>query len=577
MSVHLDVKTLVAFTNGEGSPGVEAHLRSCSQCRDLAAVVGLELEPPSKKVGPDPTGSYRDLRLWGQGGMGEVYLATDSRLQRQVIIKKPPLASDSVRYLKLAARLEHERAVLASLNHPAIPPVYEGGQLDDGEPFFSMPIAGIETLTTAIRRLNTLSERIALLPSMITVAEGVAYAHGRGVIHRDIKPDHVLLGSAGEARLIDWGLAKVERRPNSGDEAIPEPETSPTQVQRSNVLATVQGLYTEGYSCPEQKAEEPAQRHFDVYSLGATLYYIVTGLHPSGPGPARRHFPSRCPEDLRRIIQKAMHTDPTRRYRDASELTLVLKSFQAGRLVHPNLVERTVDWVRRHSMSFLVVTICSGAGCGGYLLAQHRAELAETQRQHFGRLAAVQADVQAQARASDRLGQKSADLETRLQTLRAATTAERDRLKRKLAGARRYRAELEQTLSNSEEARIQALEQWRQTQQELEAAAAAVTAAEGARSSWEARAERTNRELSASRSQLQSTQLELRKLNDEIARLRQESEQRGGRPPRTSSGPPPAGLRLWDLGPTPTPVTIEVMTGELEARKRKDEPPVDSP
>ena len=172
---------------------------------------------------------------------------------------------------------------------------------------------------------------------MISVAEGVAYAHRTGVIHRDIKPDHVLLGTEGEARLIDWGLAKVcdddgctEDLTPDHPSHTPQPSLPTAKNQRGDLLATVQGLYTEGYSPPEQRQKAAAQKHFDVYALGATIFFVLTAQHPTGPLPSRRLFPRGCPKDLIRIVQKAMHSDPDQRYPDAGALVQVLKSFKPG-------------------------------------------------------------------------------------------------------------------------------------------------------------------------------------------------------------------------------------------------------
>ncbi|MCB9650958.1 MAG: protein kinase [Deltaproteobacteria bacterium] len=452
---HVDVRTVLAFADGEAGPEVEAHLRRCARCRDLAAVVGLELDPPR----PEATiaeSLYEDIRLHERGGMGEVYLARDRRLQREVILKMPPRASDGVRYLKLAARLEHERSVLAQLNHPAIPPVFEGGQLGaEGEPFFAMPIAGIETLTKAVGRLETLEARVTLLPSMISVAEGVAYAHRRGVIHRDIKPDHVLLGAEGEARLIDWGLAKLE-----GDAPEGLPIEDGAGGRRGELLATVQGLYTEGYSPPEQQRGAPAEKHFDVYALGATLFFLVTGRHPGGPSPERSAFPSGCPRDLIKIVRRAMHVDPSARYPDAGALTQVLKRFQAGRLVHPSLPQRVLHWVRRRAAPLTVAAMLG-------VLVVAWVVVSETSHAYQSRLERTAQEARDRAAANGALERTYAQLLDDFRSLESTSTATIAALNARLLEVRHERGRLERRAAGYRDDRDRVEQAWVATTAEL--------------------------------------------------------------------------------------------------------------
>ena len=465
---HVDVQTLLAFSQGAVSDEVRSHIAGCTRCRDLAAVVGLELEPPS----PTSTVSedlYEDIRLHGKGGMGEVYLATDRRLNRRVVLKMPPRDCDSVRYLKLAARLEHERAILSRLNHPSIPPVFEGGQFGtDREPFFAMPIAGIEPLTKTVARLERLEDRMALLPSLISVAEGVAYAHRNGVIHRDIKPDHVLLGVDGEARLIDWGLAKVLEQDRSLEPPAGEQvEPLSAEAHRGDLLATVQGLYTEGYSAPEQQQNAPGEKHFDVYGLGATLYYLLTGNHPKVPQPTRSTFPRQCPHDLVKIVQKAMHTNPASRYRDAGALAQVLKKFQAGRLVHPSLAQRVEDWIRRRAVTILTAAALVGLIIASRANAEHRDALEETNRLYQSRLDRVKGDAKTAANATSRLEQMYTRLLGHIQNLEATSTATIAALSERLAQTRQAHARSSHLLRQNRAERERLERQWTVTRSEL--------------------------------------------------------------------------------------------------------------
>src|SRR5689334_9889473 len=152
---------------------------------------------------PDLSGTrYRALRFLGQGGMGSVWLAEDSILQRPVALKV--LAAESSAP-DLAARLMREAIVLARLEHPGIVPVHDAGTLPDGRTFYCMKHVEGQTLDRYAGPLS-LRERLRLFQR---IAEPLAFAHSRGVIHRDLKPANIMIGSFGEVLIMDWGLAKV--------------------------------------------------------------------------------------------------------------------------------------------------------------------------------------------------------------------------------------------------------------------------------------------------------------------------------------------------------------------------------
>src|SRR5689334_9059207 len=152
---------------------------------------------------PDLSGTrYRALRFLGQGGMGSVWLAEDSILQRPVALKV--LAAESSAS-DLAARLMREAIVLARLEHPGIVPVHDAGTLPDGRTFYCMKHVEGQTLDRYAGPLS-LRERLRLFQR---IAEPLAFAHSRGVIHRDLKPANIMIGPFGEVLIMDWGLAKV--------------------------------------------------------------------------------------------------------------------------------------------------------------------------------------------------------------------------------------------------------------------------------------------------------------------------------------------------------------------------------
>src|SRR5438270_7607387 len=152
---------------------------------------------------PDLSGTrYRALKLLGHGGMGAVWLAQDSILQRPVALKVLTVENSSA---DLAARLMQEAVVLARLEHPGIVPVHDAGTLADGRTFYCMKLVKGQTLDRYAHKLP-LREKLRLFQR---IAEPLAFAHSRGIIHRDLKPANVMVGSFGEVLIMDWGLAKI--------------------------------------------------------------------------------------------------------------------------------------------------------------------------------------------------------------------------------------------------------------------------------------------------------------------------------------------------------------------------------
>ena len=166
---------------------------------------------------PDLSGTrYRALELLGQGGMGTVWLAQDSILQRPVALKILTAENSSA---DLAARLMQEAVVLARLEHPGIVPVHDAGTLPDGRTFYCMKLVEGQTLDRYAVKLP-LRERLRLFQR---IAEPLAFAHSRGIIHRDLKPANIMVGAFGEVLIMDWGLAKVmdcNRRVGGGESSV---------------------------------------------------------------------------------------------------------------------------------------------------------------------------------------------------------------------------------------------------------------------------------------------------------------------------------------------------------------------
>lgn len=263
---------------------------------------------------------YRIVSKLGAGGMGEVYLAQDTKLNRKVALKilPPELAANRDRM----RRFVQEAQAAAALNHPNIAHIYEIGESDDRN-FIAMEFVDGVTLRAKIH--DEKSDLRTLLKHLLQVADGLAKAHGSGIVHRDLKPDNIMITVDGHAKVLDFGLAKLlETRPESTDETG-EAATALMPVQHSTpgvVMGTV------GYMSPEQAKAKPVDQRSDIFSFGCILYEAATGRKPFAgdsvvdtlhkiihdPAPAISDFnPSASPE-LQRVIRKCLAKEPAKRY-----------------------------------------------------------------------------------------------------------------------------------------------------------------------------------------------------------------------------------------------------------------------
>ena len=263
---------------------------------------------------PDP--GYQLGALIGKGGMGEVLVAQDQRIGREVAVKRirsREPSSDAV------SRFLREARIQARLDHPAIVPVYELGSDAEGRPYFTMKrLAGV----TLAKRLTQDGPVQPLLRAFVDVCLAIQLAHSRGVVHRDLKPSNIMLGDYGEVYVLDWGVARVITDTKRA-------QGSPT-IEVTDDDGTTAGaiLGTPGYMSPEQVRGEEAGIKADVYSLGAILFEILAGepLHPRGEAalastlsspqeaPARRVAERRqIPPELDGVCFDALAEDPAAR------------------------------------------------------------------------------------------------------------------------------------------------------------------------------------------------------------------------------------------------------------------------
>ncbi len=323
-----------------------------------------------------PTSSglrFRILRPHLRGGIGQVSVALDEELQREVALKElQEKHADNPDY---RGRFLLEGEITGGLEHPCIVPVYGLGQYADGRPFYAMRFIRGKSLLEAIERYHRDTARSEgatlelrqLLGRFLDVCNAVAYAHSRGVLHRDLKPGNIMLGQYGETLVVDWGLAKVlgpgEETAASGERPLqPASDNGSTPTQMGMAIGTPQ------YMSPEQAAGRLDQlgTASDVYSLGATLYALLTGRPPyegsdvgeiliqvqRGELIPPRQIRRDLPAALEAITLKAMARQPADRHVSARALADDVERWLAD---EPTSVassepwgERYSRWMRRH-------------------------------------------------------------------------------------------------------------------------------------------------------------------------------------------------------------------------------------
>jgi eukaryotic-like serine/threonine-protein kinase len=292
---------------------------------------------------------YASMRLHAVGGIGRVWLARDSQLGRDVALKD--LKPEHVNNRTAQTRFLREARITGQLEHPGIVPVYElARHAGDGQPFYTMRFVKGRTMTDATRahhakrqagRAESL-ELLGLLNAFVIVCNTIGYAHSRGIIHRDLKGQNVVLGDFGEVMVLDWGLAKVIDDPDetAGPSAtIDSQETAPPDLTRHG-----QTIGTPAYMAPEQAAGrlDRVDRRTDVYGLGAMLYEILTGQPPFTGGTTRdvldrvlsaqpvppRQLWSDVPALLEAACLRALDKDPAARFGSPVELGREVQQWQ---------------------------------------------------------------------------------------------------------------------------------------------------------------------------------------------------------------------------------------------------------
>jgi serine/threonine protein kinase len=270
-------------------------------------------------------GRYEILDRLGAGGMGEVYRARDLEVGREVAIKVP--RGETFRDLQPGRRFEREARVAAALDHPNTVAIHDVAE-EDGIRYIAMELVAGKTLRDRLGKASMATDEILWIS--VQIVAGLAEMHAVGVVHRDLKPDNIMVTDSGQVKILDFGLAKYSaRRGQDGPRGL---ATAP-EVTRAGVI-----LGTASYMSPEQAAGRPVDFRSDQFSLGSILYEMATGrrafkrktapqtlaaIIEAEPVPVLR-LNGRLPQGLVRVITRCLSKRPDRRYRSTRTLANAL-------------------------------------------------------------------------------------------------------------------------------------------------------------------------------------------------------------------------------------------------------------
>ncbi len=379
-----------------------------------------------------PVSDRYDLQtVHGRGGLGQIWRAHDRFMSREVAVKE--ILPSAAEIPEVTSRFMREAKITGQLEHPGIVPVYDVGRLpDEDQPFYAMRFIEGETLDDRIRKYHQIEKRSEesslqlreLLAAFVGICNAVAYAHHKRVLHRDLKPQNIILGKFGEVSVLDWGLARLM---DSDDEEEKNQSVVDHQQMEKTAAGAVMG--TPAFMSPEQAQGNQAElgEQTDVYALGAILYQILTGEPPfvarkyedlvqqiceQAPTPPREEDTT-IAAPLSAICLKAIEKKPADRYQSAADLAEDINRYLADEKVlayQESTIELARRWMRRHrtlvtSAAATMVVAIIGLTTTAILLNSARNREVIAKQKIASQKSAIEL-------ANESLGRVNADLET---------------------------------------------------------------------------------------------------------------------------------------------------------------------
>jgi serine/threonine protein kinase len=365
-----EVASLIAY-DGQPASFIESPVLEVAAREWADESSSLLSQPPADA--PSQIGAYRILSPLGRGGMGEVWLARDTRLGRKAAVKLLPAEFSS--QPERVRRFEQEARAASALNHPNIVTIYEIGEVE-GRRFIVTEYVEGETLRQRLRRRIGLTEALEIASQ---VAAALQAAHEAGITHRDIKPENVMARKGGLVKVLDFGLAKLIRGSTEwgagsgewGKTPLPTPHSTLPSLSMPGMV-----LGTASYMSPEQARGEKVDHRTDIFSLGVTLYEMLAGRRPfegatasdvmaavltEDPAPFADIAPE-VPGALWRIVRRCLEKEPERRFQSAGDLAFALEELKTSSDFSPNVKVATSARTKRRAATALLSRLGKGWG-----------------------------------------------------------------------------------------------------------------------------------------------------------------------------------------------------------------------
>src|SRR5215831_479291 len=328
----------------QDSTGSESHIIDLGHTgtTEIGATLSLPAEEsgPVRPVEARVLGRYENLGEIARGGMGMVYRVRDLELDRELALKVMLVHHPEPEPRR---RFVEEARVAGQLQHPGIPPVHEIGELEDGRPYYTMKLIDGQTLAAMLAARPAPQHDLARFVSIFqSICQTLGFAHARGMMHRDMKPENVMVGAFGEIQVMDWGLAKVLGRP---DQAAVRPRGDGAS-EGGSLAGDVMG--TPAYMPPEQALGQVdrVDKRSDVFALGAILCEVLTGAPPyvGRPGDNAHRQATRADlgaamarlagcgadDELIELARRCLRAEPSARPRDAEAVAEAVAAYQAS-------------------------------------------------------------------------------------------------------------------------------------------------------------------------------------------------------------------------------------------------------